>query len=113
MGRIVIVISILLLFICSVAQADCFRCGSSIVCTGETTGDVALKCGQPSFTETVRVDTSGAVVTGNVNLATESVESWYYNCGEGRLNRTLYFKAGVLANIKSSDNYGTGPAKCE
>jgi hypothetical protein len=113
MGRIAFFLSILLLFISSVAQADCFRCGSSVVCTGETTGDVALKCGHPSFTETVRVDTKGSVPVGNVNLATESVDAWYYNCGEGRFNKTLYFRAGVLAGIVSSGTYGTGPAKCE
>jgi hypothetical protein len=113
MGRIVIVLSMLLLFICSVAQADCFRCGSSLVCTGEATGDVALKCGQPSHSETVRVDTTGSVPVGNINVATESVDAWYYNCGEGRFNKTLYFKAGVLASIMSSGIYGTGPAKCE
>jgi hypothetical protein len=113
MGRIVIILSILLLCTFSVAQADCFRCGSSVVCAGETTGDVAVKCGQASDTETVRVDTSGHVSVGNVNIATESVDSWYYNCGEGRFNKTLYFKAGVLASITSSGIYGTGPAKCE
>jgi hypothetical protein len=112
MGRIVIAISIVL-FICSVAQADCFRCGSNVVCSGETTGDVAAKCGQPSYTETVRVDKTGSVAVGNVDVATEPVDAWYYNCGEGRLNKTLYFKAGVLASIKSSGIYGTGPERCE
>jgi hypothetical protein len=112
MGRIVIVVSIVL-FVCSVAQAECFRCASNVVCTGETTGDVALKCGQPAYSETVRADTSGTVPASNVNLATEPVDAWYYNCGEGRLNKTLYFKAGVLASIKSSGIYGTGPEKCE
>ncbi len=113
MGKSAILLSIFFLLICSVAQADCIRCSSRLVCTGETTGDVAVKCGQPSYTERVQVDASGNVLVGNVNIATEAVDVWYYNCGEGRFNRTLYFRAGVLDRIVPSGIYGTGPVNCE
>jgi len=89
----------LLLSLVSAANADCFYCGSSVVCSGETKMDVIVKCGQPDDSE----------VTSN--LDGQSFTTLYYNCGEGRFIRILKFVGSRLIRIKSG-GYGSGPERC-
>jgi hypothetical protein len=89
----------------SMVQADSFKCQSRIVSTGETKGDVISKCGPPDYSEVGSVKFSESSAT--------AIETWYYNCGDGRFNRTLKFKGSKLVEIKSSGTYGSGPQKCE
>jgi hypothetical protein len=103
--RIICVAVIVLLLGFSLAQADSIRCVSGIVSTGETKGDVISKCGPPDYSEVESVKFSGSSAT--------AIETWYYNCGEGRFNRTLKFKGSKLVEIKSPGTYGSGPPRCE
>jgi hypothetical protein len=101
---IVMLVTSLFLFV-STAQADSFRCGSSVVSTGETKIDVIIKCGRPDYSEVTSVSLS--------NYSATKVETFYYNCGEGRFVRILTFYGSDLVGIRSGGNYGTGPSRCE
>jgi uncharacterized protein DUF2845 len=74
--------------------------------------DIISICGQPDLTETVALNTVGDVLGGTFSASTTSVEAWHYNCGSGRLNKSLYFDGGKLAAIKVGD-YGRGPQRCD
>ena len=103
----------LLLFLVSAANADCLRCGSRNACTGDSKIEVISKCGQPDDSETTSYDSSGSVSgSGRVDLHTTKVDTFYYNCGEGRFIHTLTFHGSKLISIKRG-GYGSGPAKCE
>ena len=87
-------------------------CGSSLVDNGMTKLDVISKCGSPDLKELVAINTVGVDSGRAFRASTSSVEAWYYNCGEGRFNKTLYFDGGVLALIKASNSYRSGPQRC-
>lgn len=89
----------------SMAQADSFRCGSRVVSTGDSKADVIIKCGSPDYSEVTSVEVTGSSVT--------KIESFYYNCGEGRFTQILIFRGSALVGIRSSGNYGSGPQRCE
>ena len=104
MRMICVVVSLLLVGV-SLAQADSIRCPSGVVSTGDTKIDVISKCGNPDYSEVGSVKFSESSAT--------AIETWYYNCGDGRFNRTLKFKGSKLVEIKSSGTYGSGPPRCE
>jgi len=103
--KIICLVVIILLFGISLVQADSFRCGSRVVSTGETKIDVISKCGSPDYSEMGSVFFSGSSAI--------AIETWHYNCGDGRFNYILKFKDGKLVEIKSTGTYGNGPQKCE
>jgi hypothetical protein len=111
-----------------VSDVFAFQCGNRIVSTGDSKADVLIKCGEPTFKETTRVETTGtfggtsqgpvrsgstgATVGGSFSRTTTAVDAWTFNCGEGRLIQVLMFQGGKLYEIKSA-GYGSGPNKCE
>ena len=103
--KIFIAVMVPFFLLASIAQADSFRCGSRVVSTGDSKADVIIKCGPPDYSEVTSVEaTSSSVI---------KIESFYYNCGEGRFTRVLIFRGSILVGIRSSGNYGSGPQRCE
>lgn len=103
--KILIVVITASFLLASITQADSFRCGSRVVSTGDSKADVIIKCGPPDYSEVTSVEATGSSVI--------KIESFYYNCGEGRFTRVLIFRGSTLVGIRSSGNYGSGPQRCE
>jgi hypothetical protein len=101
--------------------AATFKCGTEIVRPGMTTMQVLLRCGPPSFKELKRVITEGTYgrrfphgfpkEKGGYSEVTESVETWYYNCGTHRFVKILTFRAGLLRRVRVG-RYGSGESDC-
>lgn len=101
--------------------AATFTCGTEIVRPGITTMDVLLKCGPPSFKELKRVITEGSYGErsphgfphgrGGYSEVTETVETWYYNCGAHRFVKILTFRGGLLKRVHVG-RYGSGESDC-
>jgi len=102
-------------------MAATFKCGTEIVRPGMTTMDVVLRCGPPSFKELKRVITEGTYGRrfpygppdgrGGYSEVTETVETWYYNCGAHRFIKILTFRGGLLDRIRVG-RYGSGESDC-
>ena len=98
-----------------------FKCGTEIVRPGMTTMQVLLRCGPPSFKELKRVITEGTYGRrfphgfpqgkGGYSEVTETVETWYYNCGTHRFVKILTFRAGLLRRVRVG-RYGSGESDC-
>ncbi len=76
-------------------QHDGMRCGNRLVELGETTGEIAGKCGAPAVQSArtePRKDASGVVVY-------ISVDEWTYRGGEGDFPRLLTFENGKLVSV--------------
>src|SRR5512135_238748 len=85
---------------------QCFSCksgyGSDLVCQGASTFEVTQKCGAPDHSETRDKIISGG--TGDNIVATYiQIETYYYNCGEGRFIKILEFNDGELSSISNGD----------
>lgn len=101
--------------------AGTFKCGTEIVRPGMTTMDVLLRCGPPSFKELKRVITEGSYGgrvphgfphgSGGYSEVTETVETWYYNCGAHRFVKILTFRGGLLNRVHVG-RYGSGESDC-
>jgi hypothetical protein len=112
---------ILLVFWGGNLMAATFKCGTEIVRPGMTTMQVLLRCGPPSFKELKRVITEGTYGRrlphgfpqgkGGYSEVTESVETWYYNCGAHRFVKILTFRAGLLRRVRVG-RYGSGESDC-
>ena len=94
------------------AAMSALRCGSGLVENGMTKQDVTSKCGRPDLKESVALKKIGTDVGTAFRASKSKVETWHYNCGEGRFNQILYFDGGKLAVIKASSSRGSGPQKC-
>jgi uncharacterized protein DUF2845 len=73
----------------------CF-CGPRLVEVGESMGNVALKCGKPTFSDRRIEKRDGEHIT---------VEEWTYNLGPYRFTPTFRFENGRLVSISIGD-YG-------
>jgi hypothetical protein len=87
-------------------------CDDALVMEGMSKLEVMSKCGEPDSKEVASVNTFGTAVRGAFPPTTSAVEVWQYNCGTGKMNRTLYFDADKLARIEYGKSYGSGPEKC-
>lgn len=87
-------------------------CGNDLITDGMTKLDVSLKCGEPDLKEPASVNTLGIIQRKSFRESTTAVEVWYYNCGQYRFNKSLYFDGGKLVTIKDSSAYGSGPERC-
>ena len=101
------------------------RCDSDtkLIQKGASKLDVLSKCGPPDLSESSSSNTVGqfqsntqhgrgnSTTGGSFRAKSVLVEKWYYNCGEGRFNKTLVFVSGILQSIQDGDR-GTGPNKC-
>jgi hypothetical protein len=80
-----------------------FRCGSEVVTTGDSVVSLSARCGRPSRKEFMSEKFQGRW---------ESVEKWFYNCGD---NDFIYVLTIVHSKIVSDDSVGrgTGPSQCQ
>lgn len=102
-------------------KASSFKCGTEIVRPGMTTMQVLLRCGPPSFKELKKVITEGTYgrrfphgfsqEKEAYSEVTETVETWYYNCGAHRFVKILTFRAGLLRRVRVG-RYGSGESDC-
>lgn len=74
--------------------ADSFRCGLSIVKTGDSFVEVLDKCGPPL----AKVGSVEEVRSGR-RTTYIGVEQWIYNTGKRRLRRILVFRNGFLDEV--------------
>jgi hypothetical protein len=112
---------ILLVFWSGHLNAATFKCGREIVRPGMTTMQVLLRCGPPSFKELKRIVTEGSYGRqfphgfpkgkGGYSEVTETVETWYFNCGAHRFVKILTFRAGLLRHVRVG-RYGSGESDC-
>lgn len=93
-----------------------FRCGPNLVRVGETTLEVLLECGPPTYKELRKIETEtsprGVFPYGRpYNEVTQIIETWYYNCGPNRFIKILTFRGGILKKIDVG-HYGSGASDC-
>src|SRR5256885_14564839 len=86
----------LLIAFAAPAQADDFRCGQRLVSVGETTGEVALKCGPPTAADR-RVETGRARGGG---CRSTVIDTWTYDRGPTSFIRILTFVDGKLERVE-------------
>lgn len=112
----------------SAVKAECIRClndgGSDLVCENGTVFDLIKKCGEPDYTVKASDKTGGVFqsktkkygpnlkTTGSFAAVTESVDEWFYNCGEGRFDKIIEVSGGKIISIKTGSSKGTGKEKC-
>ena len=112
----------------SESEAACMGCpgkdgGSVLLCEGDTKFDAINKCGNPGFIEQEKKeiteksrsktdsDPSKSEKSGSSTKKIEIVETWYYNCGEGRFDKILTFVGSTLVSIRNGER-GSGPEQC-
>ncbi len=112
----------------SAVKAECIRClndgGSDLVCENDAVFDLIKKCGKPDYTAKASDATGGVFqsktqkegpnlkTTGSFAAVTESVEKWFYNCGDGRFDKIIGVSGGKVISIKNGSDRGTGKEKC-
>lgn len=99
MKKIYFLVLILLFF---TSSAYAFYCGNEIVGRWDHAGDVVKKCGQPL---------KKGYTNENYNGNMQSVESWFYNCGETDFLYVLKFINNVVFKIETIQR-GTGSSQC-
>jgi hypothetical protein len=114
----------------SSALADGMRCGTKLVVAGDTKLEVLKKCGEPDFTETIKMLKTSKEVnlsnrTGNnltsrhsslssnrhsgqsgITLGTETIEAieqWSYNRGPTQFIKLLTFRGGRLESVEAAE----------
>lgn len=93
--------------------------GSVIICDGDTKFETVRKCGEPDYKEDlgfVFTGKFGSIINsggseGAYQEFAESVEKWYYDCGEGRFIKVITFRGNEVVSIVNDDR-GSGPKKC-
>jgi hypothetical protein len=79
-----------------VTECYAFRCGDELVSTGDSSSVLLARCGRP-----MNKDFS----TKKINGKWESVESWFYNCGEADF---IYKLTIIDSKLVSDDTVGRG-----
>ena len=84
---------------------DSFHCGSSIIRVGQSSEEVAKKCGKPDSTET-RIEPIRArnASGGTREVGQTSVEIWQYNRGGGKFPAQLTIEDGKVKKIELIKN---------
>lgn len=109
----------LFLFFAGHASASSWRCGTDIVKVGDSSAQVLLKCGEPTYAEEAASIKSGTfrseqfepderftLKEGTYTETKQKVEHWYYDRGSHDFIYVLTFIGGRLVNIKTA-GYGT------
>jgi hypothetical protein len=86
----------LLFPVAPVAEGDTFRCGTKLVTVGDTSAEVAAKCGSPTQVALVNGQQNQPSVTIGV-----SVETWLYSFGPNRLTMRVHIEGGTVVEIDS------------
>ena len=82
----------------SVAHAGSLRCGGRLVKEGDSTGEVQMKCGEPTTRDRRIEFLDGA-------SSSVTIDTWMYNLGPTDFVRILTFVNGTLRRIDTGD-YG-------
>ncbi|MHC4184078.1 MAG: DUF2845 domain-containing protein, partial [Planctomycetota bacterium] len=90
--------------------------GPNLVRAGDTTAEVLIECGSPTYKEVTRIETEKGYretfpYGGTFGEVSQIVETWYYNCGPHRFIKILTFRGGLLKSIDTGD-YGSGESDC-
>lgn len=98
---IFIVLATCLLFTGMTDDAYAFRCGNELVTTGDSSAILYERCGRPGSKDY-------AVV--KFRNRWESVEKWYYNCGD---NDFIYMLTILHDKVVSEDSLGRGSGRSQ
>jgi hypothetical protein len=90
---------IALISVTAIAEGEAFRCGTKLVMEGDTSAEVAARCGSPTQVGNTFV-TRPSAVTVAVPVAT-----WLYNLGPNKLMVRLHIEGGTVVQI---DTLGYG-----
>lgn len=110
------------------AEVDGMRCGTKLVVAGDTKLEVLKKCGEPDFTETIKMLKTSKEVNlsdGGTNLTSrhsklssnhsgqsgitlgtetlEAIEQWSYNRGPTQFIKLLTFRGGRLESVEEAE----------
>lgn len=121
MARRITALGFLTLLVIIYASGDAFasssfRCGPNIVRAGDTTAEVLIECGPPTYKEITKIETERDYretfpFAGPYDEVTQIVEAWYYNCGPHKFIKILTFRGGILRRVDTGD-YGSGESDC-
>ena len=122
------VVFLIFILTSSAVKAECIRClndgGSDLVCENDAVFDLIKKCGEPDYTVKASDKTGGVFqsktkkegpnlkTTGSFAAVTESVDKWFYNCGQGSFDKIIEVSGGKVISIKNSTSHGAGKQKC-
>jgi hypothetical protein len=124
---IICLVSALAIFIISVScyALDTFRCGSEIVKNGDTTFEVAGKCGEPDYREITvlevkKIKRKKKTIRRTVTITAGSDysgvsygdEKWYYDCGPDRFIYVLIFSGSKLIRVERGGYGAEGCLPC-
>lgn len=85
--------------------AAAMRCGSYLVSTGDTKGEVLLKCGEPASQNTYQQQLREGIDQNHEVRTTYLFDDWVYNFGPDQLLQIVTFRNGRVFSIRSGD-YG-------
>ncbi len=83
-------------------------CNGQTVNIGDTTKDVAAKCGEAMLREQRKVRVEEIDGSGARSSAVTTVDEWTYNFGPDEQMQTYHFENGTLVNMGTS-GYGRRP----
>ena len=95
------VVTVIFFWASIVPETHAFRCGSEVVSTGDEAIKLMVRCGSP---------TSKDYQTKKYRDKWESVETWYYNCGEGDF---IYAFTIINSTVVAMDTKGRGAGKSD
>lgn len=93
-----------------------FRCGSSLISSGDSKTKVLVTCGKPTSKENScenQQEYTTTTKSGKIKKfkkCGKKVEVWHYNCGDNDFIYKLSFENGVL---KKEDTEGRGKGKSD
>jgi len=93
--------AVAVLVIASPAFAETLRCGSSLIQSGATMGEVEDKCGPPQSKETFTEPVMARRIDGTAyEVGTASRDVWRYKRSPGSFPAVLTFEKGVLKKLE-------------
>jgi hypothetical protein len=92
---------LIIIFIGMPDDCHAFRCGRELVSTGDSVVTLSARCGRPSRKE---------YAVEQYSNRWESVEKWFYNCGD---NDFVYMLTIIRSKIVSDESIGRGVGKSE
>jgi hypothetical protein len=105
-------LALALMSIAGGAGAQAMECGNKLITRGDTSSEVAARCGNPTHVEHSVITRSAAgswingqwVQSGGSQVEI-SVEVWLYNLGPDKFMRQIRFEDGHVVKIETLD-YG-------
>jgi hypothetical protein len=78
-------------------------CDNKLIKSGDTKGEVLIKCGEPIFKEDIGEKTVHRKFYNSIISTTVFVEKWTYDLGYGQFMRILTFEGDTLVEIELGD----------